>query len=432
MERQTIIHSLSPIHKVVNDTSPIATLSEDVLRYIFSLCAEEVTLPLQEEPHALTLLQVCCSWREVALDTPELWNRFCINYQYADQRHVQEWLLRAKRFLVSASTTDHMDDRCLYSLIRLFINQYQLKRLRIYLRCNQLLSFLSNAKNETLEDLELYSEHRESEHRGPQLFLPAQFPFPNLKTLYFYSRHYCLDLQGIRYLPWNRLSKLTLEVRTTPSILLESLKEAATLESLEIMLTAYDNYSPPEDQIILPQLKKLILRFRGSRGMPCKIFIHIVHPKLETLQIQGIELAWDSVVFSHLTRQSNFENLCELLFQGSIVSNIPFVKLLKELPHLRKIWFPIGTQITEDVIVGLSTGNLGPRLTSIETIGCPVDPQRLLTMAEARQRVAYEKNNAGQEILPFENITIEYHTPSNHHQSRIDALKEAGTKFMHF
>ena len=83
---------INEIHRYKVALAPHKKLSEDLLRYIFILCAGNapVRFPAQREtnkkdshprlpPIRLILSQVCSSWRQIALYSAELWNNVSFN-----------------------------------------------------------------------------------------------------------------------------------------------------------------------------------------------------------------------------------------------------------------------------------------------------------------------------------------------------------------
>ncbi|PFH48633.1 hypothetical protein AMATHDRAFT_5603 [Amanita thiersii Skay4041] len=368
------------------DNAPHLKLTEDVLRHIFSWCTDScVDLHLREVPFSLILTHVCAFWRRVALDTPELWNYICLDYKQAENPHVQLWFSRATRFHMSVLISDTMDDHHLNLFISSFLNLYRIRYLSIVTTCQQLRTFMSTAKNEMVEELALSSLPPGSTPMGSRSC--PFFPFPNLKEIYVSSAHHCLGLDWLQYVSWERLCSLSLRIPIYPSELCRFLRGAVTLESLYVFQLESDaGYLVSEEVVTLPHLKDLVIEVYGRGG------------------IDGYFIWWDSKVFSHLARQSNFGQLLDLCIDGYVLENLNIAKLLEDVPQVRMLRLPKDTEIADDTLTRLAKGELGSRLCSLIIGDILMDPQSELSIRESRGNAASQDGQWGMpsEVAPVE------------------------------
>ncbi|PFH48631.1 hypothetical protein AMATHDRAFT_64925 [Amanita thiersii Skay4041] len=78
-------------------------------------------------------------------------------------------------------------------------------------------------------------------------------------------------------------------------------------------------------------------------------------------------MIWDGETFSHLARQSNFNKLQKLEFDEDIItlSNLQVDRLLDDLPNLRELSVPVGTEIDRNTLMKLTDGRLGKHLMTL-------------------------------------------------------------------
>ncbi|PFH48629.1 hypothetical protein AMATHDRAFT_5599 [Amanita thiersii Skay4041] len=90
----------------------------------------------------------------------------------------------------------------------------------------------------------------------------------------------------------------------------------------------------------------------NDEGRPCQLLYYLLrHPNLESLQFKGSRIVWDDEVFSYLVGQSNFCNLEALVFGGTVADHLDVAGLLHDLPNLRELWAPPGTQVDASTLM---------------------------------------------------------------------------------
>ncbi|PFH46663.1 hypothetical protein AMATHDRAFT_69292 [Amanita thiersii Skay4041] len=398
-------------------------LPDDILHDIFSLFATQVVLPLQKKPFALVLSHVCSSWRCVALNTPTLWNNVAINFRPAKEDDIHAWLSYASRSLVSISVPYFLSNSDLKKVIHSIILRYRLKRLMVYIRFNQLEIFLSEAKNETLEELKLQSMNISTQNFVP-LYPLDSCSFPSLTSFKLKSPGHPLDIQRFHHIPWSRLHYLQLDMSIHLTSLLQHLKQSLELKFLQVAVLDDVGHHLPSEDILLPHLSHLGIRVKGpGYHDPCNVIRHLIHPRLQTLHLQATEIRWNWELFSTLSRQSHFNSLRKLQISGDVDPAIPIDLLLKDMPQLHELQFPQFARVNEHTLDGLLTGEIGPSLTHIGRLYYGSNPEELLTVVEERLRAT---NRNRQDMAPTRHVLVQYSPFRIPLRDRASALRKQG------
>ena len=109
-EEMRLAAALSSVRSKLNALQPISCLPAEILEQIFDICVSWL-YGHHKPKHRLAWTQVCCSWRQISLNSSRLWQRIDL----CDSRFADEFLVRSKEAplsIVSASplklTTDNL------------------------------------------------------------------------------------------------------------------------------------------------------------------------------------------------------------------------------------------------------------------------------------------------------------------------------------
>ncbi|KAF8172097.1 hypothetical protein BJ912DRAFT_106178 [Pholiota molesta] len=83
--------ALSSVRSKLNALQPVSTLPSEILEEIFRICVSWL-YDYQKPKHPLAWTQVCCSWRQISLNSSRLWQRIDL----CDSRFADEFLVRSK------------------------------------------------------------------------------------------------------------------------------------------------------------------------------------------------------------------------------------------------------------------------------------------------------------------------------------------------
>ncbi|PFH46397.1 hypothetical protein AMATHDRAFT_69974 [Amanita thiersii Skay4041] len=381
--------------------APYKRLNEDILRYIFSLCAEEVVFPLMFKPFALSLSQVCSAWRRVALGTAELWSDVGVSDmsgragEDAAQQYMgaREWLARVGERPLSFTLFFYRKSGPGFeSLMKAFVLPFRMRKLRLAVSDQQLRWLLAQLTEVCVEDLEELMLSCCLAVREPlmvELFPGGRCLFPRLKsiTVSNYSREVkSIPPEGFGCLPWDRLCYIHVDIPLPLSLIVRSLRESVCLESCSLHVavndldTAGQSVSTLQTDIYLPHLQSLALEFRTENVDLGRILSLLVLPKLRTLRLYG-SMHWDHDAYSYMTLRSSCRWLQDI--HVAMTSNqVPIDRLLEDTPSLRYVQANVA--FNESALDGLATGLLGTCLEMIEGLQFEQDVERILTMVEAR------------------------------------------------
>lgn len=109
-EEMRLAAALSSVRSKLNALQPVSCLPSEILEEIFDVCVSWL-YGHHKPKHRLAWTQVCCSWRQISLNSSRLWQRIDL----CDSRFADEFLVRSKEAplsIVSASplklTTDNL------------------------------------------------------------------------------------------------------------------------------------------------------------------------------------------------------------------------------------------------------------------------------------------------------------------------------------
>ena len=386
--------------------APHKRLPLEILRAIFLLCGSEPTViqvPL-EEKEVLAISRVCSAWRQLALDTPTLWNNIKFtSFSARSMAVAKEWLSRAKNLPVSFTVNvpdtyyDKSVGKACHTVIEKLIGNYPCRGLNITLRYweNKLTVPLGNESLATLESLSLnLTDYR-------NLF--SEVELPKLKSLTLSKN---LVLKNIRSaIPWAQLQYLHLEQAVPATQCLDLLRQCLQLEECEANIGSGSSSAQDLiiEDIVLPAMRKLKLVFHDKTN--ASTFVQsLVTPNLTSLSLVKTpeahsDLDVDLSTILQLVARSNSTPLLQTLIIGKTTDSINLGDILSNIPTLRELSIVHGP-IDADSMNKISMGVLGPHLEVLSS-GQKHDAEDIIQMVESRQQLA-----ADSKIKSFSSVRI--------------------------
>ncbi|PFH50528.1 hypothetical protein AMATHDRAFT_60951 [Amanita thiersii Skay4041] len=366
--------------------APYKKLPKDIIQYIFDFCVGEAVVRLppckaQVLPQVV-LSHVCSAWRQVALDTVELWNRVHLNA--SDPVHLnlaKHWLSRAGNSLITLVADVHHYPHHDAAWVRALLSPYHFKTINLYILTHQ-IHHLSDIKNESVAHLETL--HISLVDYGicfptPSLFTANINPqFPQLRefTICPSSKRNPVEVYVHSHdipLPWHNLRTLSMiAVPMPPEQCLHALRQTFQLKVCQLNVsephhttttTTTTEWAAPQLDVILTHLESLELKFKHGECFG-NLINSIRTPKLHALSVDGNALAWSDGICTALSERLNLPNLT--LFKiGRTSRSIHIGRLLANGPMLSDVDLP-GTAIFDtDTITKVSACKLGGRLTRV-------------------------------------------------------------------
>lgn len=409
----TTIFKITPeLHDGPRD-SVIARFPNELLAELFVVSTVTpliVPPPLQESDLPWALLRVSKKWRQVALETPDLWNNVRLDYdqggrvwgsmgfseaQYMLERTVavEKILGRTKDSKVSLEIrafsfydTEKWMSRIFNLIARASTN---ISCLTIYFSFDVLDAFLQLEPIHfpLLESISIDDGHAinaiDVSNISPmERQISVLHNTPRLRNFFLGAN--IAWKKNTTALDWAQLSNLTLRVTQLPVEEAHTmLRLCPNLVSLRITpgTLMSQNTRPLDQPVYLPSLTTLTVEFWATEELPT--FLQpLVIPRLRRLLISYIFLKpdWDSRLISILSQYTQLESLaCR---ECMPVKDIH--ALLTALPTLRELLLPNDSALPEEVLPGLSEGTLLPR---VEIVSCTIRPESLtahLKMIQSR------------------------------------------------
>ncbi|KAF8346070.1 hypothetical protein F5887DRAFT_1282072 [Amanita rubescens] len=406
--------------------APHKRLPPDVLRSIFHFCGEaRIQFPLKHLPLLCRITHVCSAWRQLALETPALWNGISIALSsYSGQKQHDKILSSARQWFDRAQDmrgrslfirydivgNENVRPRLHYAWEKLleFIAQYRLEALELAYPINHVALKLPDHVWPSIKHLHLKTmDNRRS--TGQQLF--SNFgKLSNLRHLEISGSCHLDDMD--RVVPWHQLR--TFEVdgnwEITPSSCLNMLRQSRLLEHCRVTLSSFTStVNSTEENVVLANLDYFEARF--EHGLAVALFLHpLVMPNITTFSLGGCRLDIPALI-GIIQRSGGMRHIRHLeisYFSPTAVQDIGV--LLELLPSLESISIASG-RLSDNSIKRLSSGKLGPRLRSI-SVGTVHDTDQILSMAELRYQNATQSPDSEQiedMPCPFKFISIRCH-----------------------
>ncbi|KAF8346104.1 hypothetical protein F5887DRAFT_123267 [Amanita rubescens] len=379
-------------------------LPPDVLRFIFQICAEtRVEFSLSRPGVDLRLLRithVCSAWRQMALETPTLWNKIGITLDHAYQDRNQETFYSARQWFdraqnIRRSLFVRLDEyygarqsRESWEQLLDFMALHRLEELELKYPINSLALKLPAHVWSSIERLHLICVGEGSDNPGRQ---PLFSNFGKLSNLRHLKIHNSLNLRDMdEVVPWYQLRSLDIFSRwrsdVTLSLCLNVLRQGSLLEYFDVTLEdepSFISTAIPEEKIILANMDYFRLEFVHSLQASA-LFQLLVIPNITTLIIEPAFLCTEE---------------CPPFDVGTWIELLPSLESILITPGF----------LTDNAIERLSSGKLGARLRVISLQGFLHNADKILSMVKLRYRNATEPSDGKQieiRLRPFKSVSI--------------------------
>lgn len=362
----------------------------EVLRSIIAFAASEpARIPVVNEG-VYAMSQVCSTWRQLILETPELWSNISLDFrrcssEEADKkiRTAREWLSRAQNRPVSFTINGAE-----YDVVKKLVEHYPCRALDLsvsYWHTNaQQPQPLGNTSLAALETLDL---------RGSSLpkFLGEGFSLPVLKSL---SVNEIEDLNVIHSVA-SQLHYLRIRCPTSRSQVLDLMRLCVQLEDCELNIApdAKNSKSPKSESkrraVVIPSLRELKLTFHKGANAP-SFLQYLKFSNLSSLSLL-VESGTDSspldppTISSLIARSDGMPRLQSLTI-GEMKEPFDLKALLLDTPSLRQLDIKQGV-LDADCMDQLSRGDLGAQLRHL-TSRHAHEAEAVLRMVESRHQNA--------------------------------------------
>ncbi|KAM6502537.1 hypothetical protein JOM56_002514 [Amanita muscaria] len=438
VERQELHDNGSSIAAASNINS---RLNDDVLREIFIHCIIRNSYthcyfqnishlftvggsgpkhPIPQLPQ-LSLSQVCSSWRDIALLTPQLWdNIWLLDLSEANLSTAREYLSRAGNLPVSIAIRDEGVpglDWPWRSQVTDFLSSYRIRSLELLVmrktpRFHPVLPDLPQWSVAELESLSIESHHLEE----TQIDL-NDTRYPKLNAVYIRGAYKISSFNNI-----NRSLRKFDGTSLSPMTVIESwdlLSHCPSLEVSRLWITRVNDSRRPVSvpQIHLQRLRILVLELLDSESerdeIPFSTFIEALSlPVLKDLRLmlKGRAATWSATAFQSLAHRSNYFPRLRTFYLEDSTSIIDAGILLASMPRLKSIEICSRCVNVNKVIFdhltlnGLANGSLTPRLQFLK-VGRISDTGSFLDMVESRMKKAQMSSNGVPAL--FEEIVLD-------------------------
>ncbi|PFH52145.1 hypothetical protein AMATHDRAFT_84681 [Amanita thiersii Skay4041] len=411
--------------------APHKMLPEDVLRWIFTLCADEEIYVepfrcLKEETSSFeidddddddnddddddddegstsrenlvnkarewvdkaeqpqfVLLKVCRAWRQVAAATPELWSSVQVHTIDVLTLLVAKWIFGFSDTLKSLSlylSRLNLTDGPTFPLF----THHRYKKLELYLH-STIVPQVALIPREAVSELKELCLRIGTEYmHGPGLeslhLCSHQFPLVSKLELEMTCDpplHITLPYGQLRHLD---LSDFPLQLLQC----LDILHQSPCLEDAEFKIYPSNTHNilPEMQEYINTSLRKLYIRFiDGAESLKmCRLLR--LHNLTKLTISAGYPLHWTAETYHLLNQNFNFSKL-ETLELGETRNPIDVGLLLQKAHSLESLELPETVVFSVETMNGLSTGQLGPRLHRL-TACVDLDKEMVLSMVESR------------------------------------------------
>ncbi|KAF9263846.1 hypothetical protein L218DRAFT_987447 [Marasmius fiardii PR-910] len=448
------VPSNSPTQTVHSSSSfPILALPPEILSHVFTFTVENNYFGhwLESTPPrfgAFHLAKVCSRWRNVAVNTPEIWARIWIGHDFSlgsspvtaeQQDRLRRCLGRAKSFPLSVEIIlrDTLSVGALnmkrFTLLRVLMESLGWATLTLHFRgllqdvCRAMLGELRKSL-ESLRRLEIYIEGRGD--MGVLQLWQGETEFPNLHTLHLHHDTLQVEMPsfGINGMidatifPYSRLNHLTLNLNRTHEETLQVLQSCQKhIQSLQINLFSigHDMTSSSTPPLTFVSLQTLIVHspHSPSRIHNPNILDALRTPSLESLTLsnftrdQKARISLTQTLASLLERSGVLSSLRELRFSAyAIDTSHPgaLIDILDITTGLEKVHFRVsgGTENVDDnyglfgALRGLTGTSLLPNLKHLHILYENISPTRhALWSKEFETMVEWRSANGLQSVL---------------------------------
>ncbi|PFH45473.1 hypothetical protein AMATHDRAFT_51640 [Amanita thiersii Skay4041] len=405
-------------------------LPDDVMRCIFTLCAEQVVFPLRRQPFAYILAQVCSEWRRIALSTTKLWTDMGIAYISSHVATIpgsKLWLSHAANFFMSVSTSCIQSNNPTFeNIMETFVIPHRLKKLKLYVMPAQLQWLLSQLSDNLVSELqELHLFLGSHNGRGEHCVVALRHRFPCLKSLIIKGCHWPFEFLDLP--SWKYLRYLDLNISLPFSIISQGLRECISLEHCDLDISKDDLGGQLIEDVYLPHLSHLTLQTTGWDVNLGPLLQSFILPRLRELHIRrgwagsNALVYWDHDAYSLMAHRSNFCRL-HMIHICHTYNTISLDRLLEDTPTLRHVNLDGKSTLSENAASRLSNGQLGPKLEYILAYKCTTNICQMLEAIEERSNAI--TGGMAKAITPFKYVIIQ-NDPlvENGYEERIASLR---------
>lgn len=396
----------SHLEQAVRSQSPIFRLPEELLSLIFvtGVCGVGDEDPLLVS----SLMLVCRYWRDIAVDTPELWSTICVSPHDSIEK-ARRRLARSKsvpldvtiNFSPLVDNPSVVTENIVRAMDLLRPTLWRTKTFRLsvpnrpqahaaLLRCREDAPFL-----ETLS-ICIYHSMQDDHHASPSLPLFNGYT-PRLRSCSFTSFNFGWDrriMSGLRVLHlggyWNGYSpsvETLLDVlRGCPDLQELALRNITDVDSDNLML--HDQEFSAAKVVRLPRLTKASFYYAGNMRTR-RLLSQVTFPALESLDLGYLDNL--TPILEHLRQQSLTSlPLRHLRIESSLFNESKLINLLRRLMSLTTLELVDIEDISCFLLKSLSAPPAShpwiiPKLERLNLDGCTtLEWDALRTLVESR------------------------------------------------
>ncbi|KAF8630470.1 hypothetical protein AX15_002901 [Amanita polypyramis BW_CC] len=362
-------------------------LPNEILSYIFILrsCYYFVQLPYRRSslPYQLIISHVCSRWRQLALNTGELWSKVEISW-YCPRlpRNVfiyNTWVSRAGGHALNIVFNSVLTSTC--GTCKNMVMPYRVKKLNIALSYEQLsaLSVLDLDIEELAIGLTGFV--------GDGDFLLADVPpfISRTRSVTFWNFHDMSpgEFDGLSKalcLPWQNLRILEGYSPPLPlSAWLDVLHQTPLLEECHLNICGVKGDHIKE--VTMPNVRRFTIGLQQVH--PDAVIPLITVPKLTSLGICSPD-AWSADTYNIIKKQHKLDQLEQLQLQSQYPLSV--TNVLKDVPMVHNLHLRGNPILDDEAREKIVNGQLGRFLTQLCLGGCGDNAKEWLDMVETRQK----------------------------------------------
>ncbi|KIL63090.1 hypothetical protein M378DRAFT_25286 [Amanita muscaria Koide BX008] len=383
----------------------------EIIQRIFTFCCGAVMF---EEPSQtpgtrtgatqVTLSLVCSRWREVALNTSELWGDVAVEY-HAGEREPQSahnWLNRAGMTPISLSiSVFRASESQVAAISQILLSSFHVTSLDVGSFYSFLLVPTNNLSRLERLKLTLYKPERTTNN------FPRLSEMPSLKALDFrMDLDNFVDITNVYLIPWHQLRVFRLRQYYWPSqMLLNILQQCKSLVLCNVLVELEDGQHEHEHDIVLPHLENLSLNMDGE-GNAGPFIRSLTLPNLRSLEIRSFEWSMkpllDPKAIIIMAQRSGFNKLTDLSLCLTAEQPVDVRSLLGSMPALERVQLYEPLMFQPGTFDELSSGTIGPQLEEIR-FGVMSDEEIGLLLETVGHR--HKKAKTVSNIRPFASVT---------------------------
>ncbi|KIL59524.1 hypothetical protein M378DRAFT_169173 [Amanita muscaria Koide BX008] len=385
----------------------------------------------------VTLPLVCSRWKEVVLNTSELWGDVAVDYHARREREpattsfqsAHNWLNRAGMTPISLSIYVYGAlESQVAAISQILLSSFHVTSLEVRSFHSFLLVPTNNLSRLEGLTLTLYKPMRTTNN------FPRLSEMPSLKELYLHlDPGDFVDITSIYLIPWHQLRVFHLSENYWPSqMLLNILQQCKSL--VECTLFVKLEHGQHKYDIVLPNLENLLLDMDGE-GSADPFIRSLTLPNLRTLDIRP--LTWSTKLLLNpkaiitMAQRSGF-NKCLTDFSLCLTEQPVDVRsLLGSMSALESVQLYGPLMFQPGTFDDLSSGTIGPRLEEIY-FGTMSDEEIGVLLETVGQR--HEKAKTVSDIRAFASVTGGCISGCNFesHKQRAKQYSEAFNAYVEF